>query len=57
MSRTPEGGGFLAEHRAVAWVSYPIFEDSPTRSPGRQVHAGRPGAVFTFGLEGASSPE
>ncbi|HSJ28402.1 MAG TPA: O-acetylhomoserine aminocarboxypropyltransferase/cysteine synthase family protein [Acidimicrobiia bacterium] len=43
---------FLAEHPAVAWVSYPIFEDSPTRPLAERYTPVGPGAVFTFGLTG-----
>lgn len=43
---------FLAEHPAVAWVSYPIFDDSPTRTLAEKYTPQGPGAVFTFGLEG-----
>jgi O-acetylhomoserine (thiol)-lyase len=43
---------FLAEHPAVAWVSYPIFEDSPTRLLAERYTPAGPGAVFTFGLAG-----
>ena len=43
---------FLAEHPAVAWVRYPIFDDNPwTPLAGKYVPAG-PGAVFTFGIKG-----
>ena len=43
---------YLSEHPAVAWVSYPIFEDSPTRHLAERYTPGGPGAVFTFGLQG-----
>jgi O-acetylhomoserine (thiol)-lyase len=43
---------FLAEHRAVNWVSYPIFEDSPTRALAERYTPDGPGAVFTFGVSG-----
>jgi O-acetylhomoserine (thiol)-lyase len=43
---------YLSEHPAVAWVSYPIFDDSPTRHLAEKYTPGGPGAVFTFGLEG-----
>jgi O-acetylhomoserine (thiol)-lyase len=36
----------------VAWVSYPIFEDSATRALADKYTPAGPGAVFTFGLEG-----
>lgn len=43
---------FLAEHGAVSWVSYPIFEDSPTRVLAERYTPDGPGAVFTFGVAG-----
>lgn len=43
---------FLAEHGAVSWVSYPIFEDSPTRALAERYTPDGPGAVFTFGVAG-----
>lgn len=43
---------FLAEHPAVEWVSYPIFEDSPTRHLAEKYTPAGPGAVFTFGVKG-----
>lgn len=43
---------FLHEHPAVAWVSYPIFDDSPTRPLAERYVPEGPGAVFTFGVEG-----
>ena len=43
---------FLREHPAVAWVSYPIFEDSPTRHLAEKYTPAGPGAVFTFGVAG-----
>lgn len=43
---------FLAGHPAVSWVSYPIFEDSPTRHLAEKYTPAGPGAVFTFGLAG-----
>jgi O-acetylhomoserine (thiol)-lyase len=42
----------LRDHPAVAWVSYPIFADSPTRHLAEKYTPGGPGAVFTFGLTG-----
>jgi len=41
---------YLAGHPAVAWVSYPIFDDSPTRHLAETYTPAGPGAVFTFGL-------
>ncbi|MGA7272918.1 MAG: O-acetylhomoserine aminocarboxypropyltransferase/cysteine synthase family protein [Acidimicrobiia bacterium] len=43
---------FLADHERVAWVSYPIFDDSPTRGLAERYTPDGPGAVFTFGIEG-----
>jgi O-acetylhomoserine (thiol)-lyase len=43
---------FLREHPAVSWVSYPIFDDSPTRHLAEKYTPEGPGAVFTFGLKG-----
>jgi O-acetylhomoserine (thiol)-lyase len=43
---------FLRGHPAVAWVSYPIFDDSPSRPLGEKYTPAGPGAVFTFGLKG-----
>ncbi len=42
----------LRGHSAVDWVSYPIFDDSPTRRLAEKYTPGGPGAVFTFGLTG-----
>ena len=43
---------FLVDHPAVAWVSYPIFDDSPTKALADKYTPDGPGAVFTFGLTG-----
>ncbi|MGF1665014.1 MAG: O-acetylhomoserine aminocarboxypropyltransferase/cysteine synthase family protein [Acidimicrobiia bacterium] len=43
---------FLRAHPAVAWVSYPIFDDSPSRPLAEKYTPAGPGAVFTFGLKG-----
>jgi len=43
---------FLREHPAVAWVSYPIFDDNPWTPLARRYTPRGPGAVFTFGLRG-----
>jgi O-acetylhomoserine (thiol)-lyase len=43
---------FLHGHPAVSWVSYPIFDDSPTRHLAERYTPQGPGAVFTFGLAG-----
>jgi O-acetylhomoserine (thiol)-lyase len=42
----------LNDHPAVAWVSYPVFEDSPSRRLAEKYTPAGPGAVFTFGLKG-----
>ncbi|MDH4307450.1 MAG: O-acetylhomoserine aminocarboxypropyltransferase/cysteine synthase [Acidimicrobiia bacterium] len=56
MQRHVENAGavatFLAEHQSVAWVSYPIFDGSPSRWAAEKYTPAGPGAVFTFGLEG-----
>lgn len=43
---------YLAEHPGVEWVSYPIFEDSPTRHLAERYTPKGPGSVFTFGVKG-----
>ena len=43
---------FLQAHPAVAWVSYPIFDDSQSRPLAEKYAPAGPGAVFTFGLKG-----
>ncbi len=43
---------FLRDHPAVAWVSYPIFDDHPNRPLVEKYTPEGPGAVFTFGLKG-----
>ncbi len=43
---------FLRDHSAVAWVSYPIFDDHPNRPLVEKYTPEGPGAVFTFGLRG-----
>ncbi len=43
---------YLSDHPAVAWVSYPIFDDSPTRHLAERFTPAGPGAVFTFGVAG-----
>lgn len=56
MARHTENAGavarFLVDHPAVAWVSYPIFDDSPTKALADKYTPNGPGAVFTFGLTG-----
>ncbi len=41
----------LRDHPAVAWVSFPIFDDNPYTSVARKYLPEGPGAVFTFGLK------
>ena len=43
---------FLAEHPAVSWVRYPIFDDNEWTALAKQYLPEGPGAVFTFGLVG-----
>ncbi|HLU52963.1 MAG TPA: O-acetylhomoserine aminocarboxypropyltransferase/cysteine synthase family protein [Acidimicrobiia bacterium] len=43
---------FLRDHPAVSWVSYPVFEDSPSRHLAEKYTPAGPGAVFTFGVAG-----
>ena len=43
---------WLAEHPAVAWVSYPGLPDSPHRALAERYMPRGTGAVFTFGLVG-----
>jgi O-acetylhomoserine (thiol)-lyase len=43
---------YLAAHAAVAWVSYPILDGSPTKALAERYTPAGPGAVFTFGLNG-----
>ncbi len=42
----------LADHPAVGWVRYPIFDDNPWTPLARRYLPQGPGAVFTFGLKG-----
>jgi O-acetylhomoserine (thiol)-lyase len=42
----------LADHRAVSWVSFPIFDDNPYTALAQKYLPEGPGAVFTFGLKG-----
>ena len=42
----------LAEHPAVAWVRYPIFEENKWTELAKRYLPEGPGAVFTFGLKG-----
>jgi O-acetylhomoserine (thiol)-lyase len=44
--------GYLVDHPAVAWVSYPTLPGSPTRHLAEKYVPGGPGAVFTFGVKG-----
>jgi len=43
---------FLAGDPRVAWVSYPIFPESPSLAMAEKYTPEGPGAVFTFGLGG-----
>ncbi len=43
---------FLADHPAVSWVKFPIFEDNPWTGLAERYLPEGPGAIFTFGLEG-----
>jgi O-acetylhomoserine (thiol)-lyase len=43
---------FLRGHPGVAWVSFPIFDDSPGKGLADKYTPAGPGAVFTFGLVG-----
>ncbi|HEX2153732.1 MAG TPA: O-acetylhomoserine aminocarboxypropyltransferase/cysteine synthase family protein [Acidimicrobiia bacterium] len=59
MQRHVENAGivarFLRDHPRVSWVSYPIFDDSPSRHLAQRYTPAGPGAVFTFGVEGGYS--
>jgi O-acetylhomoserine (thiol)-lyase len=43
---------FLADHAAVAWVSFPALKDSPYRALAEKYCPKGPGAIFTFGVKG-----
>ncbi len=43
---------FLADHPAVSWVKFPIFEDNPWTPLAERYLPEGPGAIFTFGLAG-----
>jgi O-acetylhomoserine (thiol)-lyase len=45
---------FLRDHPRVAWVAYAGLEDHPEHALAQKYLGGRPGAVFSFGLETAS---
>ena len=45
---------FLRDHPRVAWVAYAGLEDHPEHALARKYLGGRPGAVFSLGLETAS---
>ena len=45
---------FLRDHPRVAWVAYAGLEDHPEHALARKYLGGRPGAVFSFGLETVS---
>jgi O-acetylhomoserine (thiol)-lyase len=42
---------FLSDHPAVAWVSYAGLPDHPDHALAQKYLGGRPGAVFSFGLD------
>jgi len=42
----------LADHPAVAWIKYPIFEDNQWAELADRYLPDGPGAIFTFGLRG-----
>ena len=44
--------GFLNDHAAVSWVSFPIFADNEWTLLAEKYLPEGPGAVFTFGLKG-----
>ncbi len=44
---------FLRDHPRVAWVAYAGLEDHPEHALAQKYLGGRPGAVFSFGLETA----
>lgn len=41
---------FLADHPAVAWTRYPVFEDNKWTKLAQRYLPEGPGAIFTFGL-------
>lgn len=43
---------FLADHPAVAWVKFPVFDDNRWKALAERYVPAGPGAIFTFGLEG-----
>ena len=43
---------YLKSHRAVTWVNYPGFADSPYYELCKKYLSGGPGAIFTFGVKG-----
>jgi O-acetylhomoserine (thiol)-lyase len=45
---------FLRDHPRVAWVAYAGLEDHPEHALAQKYLGGRPGAVFSFGLEAAN---
>ena len=51
VSNAVEVARFLAEHPAVAWVKFPIFDDNKWTPLAKQYLPEGPGAVFTFGLK------
>jgi O-acetylhomoserine (thiol)-lyase len=43
---------YLKSHKAVTWVNYPGFADSPYHDLCKKYLSGMPGAIFTFGVKG-----
>ncbi len=43
---------FLHNHRAVDWISFPIFAENPWTELAAKYTPEGPGAIFTFGLKG-----
>jgi O-acetylhomoserine (thiol)-lyase len=43
---------FLAEHEAVAWVSYPELPDHPSHALAKRYLPRGAGAILTFGIKG-----
>ena len=43
---------YLKSHKAVTWVNYPAFPDSPYYDLCKKYLSETPGAIFTFGIKG-----
>jgi O-acetylhomoserine (thiol)-lyase len=43
---------YLKSHKAVTWVNYPGFQDSPYYKLCKKYLPAGPGAIFTFGIKG-----